>query len=166
MNVETISATDEKPDEPLINWTSVNSYTVRKTFSWYLTLITLTAAIAIVVYLITKDKVTSAVLLVSGILIAIYAGKKPKVVNYQLTRNGFTVNGKYYEFSSFRSFAIIHQGVGASAVLTPLKRFLPYSYIYFERDLEDQIATALSEVLPFEDQHTDSVESFLRRIGF
>ena len=50
-----------KPDEPLINWSSVNSYANHKTFSWYLAVILLSTAVSVVVFLITKDRMTQPI---------------------------------------------------------------------------------------------------------
>jgi hypothetical protein len=163
---DVITEVSPKEDEPLVNWSSVNSYSHSKTTSWYFIVILITVGISSIIYLFTKDRITTGVILVCGILLSVYGGKKPKTVDYQLTRSGFTVNGKYYQFSNFRSFSVIHQEIGSSVILTPLKRFLPYSYIYFDKDLEDQISTALADVLPFEAHRKDLVEDFLRKIGF
>ena len=157
---------EPKADDPLINWSSVNFYYQSKTVFWYLSVLLISFVVSALIYLITRDKITAGVIMLSGIVIIIYGGRKPKEVAYQLTSSGFTVNGKFYQFSSFRSFSIIHQSLGSSAVLTPLKRFLPYTYIYFNNDLEDQISTALSDALPFVADHKDPLENFFKKIGF
>lgn len=156
----------EEADQPLFNWSAPDSFSAHKNFSWYLVLLVLTLGVSAGVYFITKDKITTSVILVSGFLIGIYAAKKPKSVNYQLTKYGFTINGRYHEFGDYRSFSIVNHGDGRSAVLTPLKRFMPYMYIYFERDIEQQILTALTDVLPKETSHKDAIDNILRKIGF
>jgi hypothetical protein len=156
----------EKGDEPLFNWSAPDSFSVSKSPMWYLGLLLITIVVAGVIYLLTKDKISTAVILVSGLLIGIYAARKPKMINYQLTRYGFTINGHYYQFGSYRSFSVVHHGDGRSIVLTPLKRFMPYMYIYFERDMEPQITSALDDVLPKETSHKDTIDRVLRKVGF
>lgn len=156
----------EKEDEPLFNWSSANSFSDKKNFMWYLSLLAATLVVSAALYLLTKDKVTTAVILVSGLLIGVYGGKKPKVVNYQLTKYGFTVNGRYYNFGSYRSFAVIHHGKSGGVVLTPLKRFMPYMYIYFGNDMEQQITSTLTSALPKEASHNDAIDRIIRMIGF
>jgi hypothetical protein len=156
----------EKADEPLFNWASPDSFSARKSFAWYLILLVGTVVVSGIVYLLTADKITTAVIVVSGLLIGFYGSKKPRMVKYQLTRYGFTINGRYYEFGRYRSFAVVNHGDGRSAVLTPLKRFMPYVYIYFENDIEPQITSALTDVLPKENAHTDTIDRVLRKIGF
>lgn len=155
-----------KADEPLFNWSAPDSFYVSKSFFWYFTLLVITVALSAVIYFFTKDKITTAVILISGLLLGIYAGKKPKMIDYQLTKFGFTINGRYHRFGEYRSFSVSHHGDGRIVALTPLKRFMPYTYINFTKDLEQQITTALTESLPKEITHGDSVDKILRKIGF
>ncbi len=157
---------DGKNEEPLFNWSSPNGFSNSKNIIWYLVLIIVTLGLSALIYFSTKDKITTAVIIVSGILIGIYASKKPRVVNYQLTPNGFTVNGRYYNFSSYRSFSVVHHGGSSSVVLTPLKRFMPYMYIYFSDDMAEKIEAVLTGVLPKETSRQDFIDNLLRKIGF
>ncbi len=153
-------------DEPLFNWAAPDSFSDSKKAGWYLILLIVTVIVTGSIYLLTKDKITTGVIIVSGILIGVYATKKPRTVNYQLTRYGFTVNGRYHQFGEYRSFAVVHHGDGRSAVLTPLKRFMPYMYIYFTSDIEPKIVSALNDALPKETAHRDALDNVLRKIGF
>lgn len=156
----------EDVDKPIFKWSAPDSFSVNKQFSWYLALIVITLGVAAGIYLLTKDKITTAVILVSGILIGVYASKKPKMVDYQLTKHGFTINGRYHQFGEYRSFSVIYHGDIRSAVLTPLKRFMPYMYIYFASDMEQKILPTLVDVLPKETSHKDTLDNLLRKIGF
>ena len=153
-------------DTPLFNWSASDSFSVKKSSRWYLTLLVITLIFSVIIYLITKDKITTSVIVVSGLLIGVYAAKKPKVVNYQLTKFGFTINGRQYHYGDFRSFSIVQHGASGSAVFTPLKRFVPYTYIYFKSDLEEQVSSAIANVLPKENSHRDAIDKVLRKIGF
>ena len=158
--------TSEKDDEPLFNWSAPNSYSSSKSFNWYLVLIVATLALTAAVYFITKDKITTTVILVSGLLVGVYGAKKPKNVSYQLTRDGFAVNGRHYKFGEFRSYTIVSHGNNRSAILTPLKRFVPYMYINFASDMEQEISNSLADVLPQDISHKDTLDNVLRKIGF
>ncbi|MEI9913685.1 MAG: hypothetical protein WDN66_01640 [Candidatus Saccharibacteria bacterium] len=158
--------TSEKDDEPLFNWSAPNSYSSSKSFNWYLILIVCTLVLTAAVFFITKDKITTAVIVVSGLLVGVYAAKKPKNVNYQLTKYGFAVNGRHYRFGEFRSYTIVSHGSNRSAVLTPLKRFVPYMYINFASDMEQEISNSLADVLPQDISHKDTLDNVLRKIGF
>jgi hypothetical protein len=157
---------DGKNEEPLFKWSSPNGFSNSKNLFWYLVLIIVTLGISALVYFSTKDKITTAVIIVSGILIGIYASKKPHVVNYQLTPTGFTINGRYYNFGSYRSFSVVQHGDSSSIVLTPLKRFMPYMYIYFSGDMSEKIEAVLISILPKETSRQDSIDNLLRKIGF
>ena len=153
-------------DKALFNWSAPDSFSTTKSALWYLSLIVLTLAVAAGVYFLLKDKVTTTVIVISGLLIAIYGSKKPKTIDYQLTQYGFTVNGRHHFFRDYRSFSIINHSHVSSIVLTPLKRFMPYTYIFFENKLESKISSALVDVLPKETNHSDTLDKILRRIGF
>jgi hypothetical protein len=158
--------TTQEDTKPLVSWTALDSFSTSKNFGWYFILLLVTIVVAAGIYLLTKDKITTGVILVSGLLIAIYGGKKPKAVKYALTDHGFKINDKSYEFNNFRSFSIVQHSGNLSAVLTPLKRFMPYMYIYFGGDVEKQVTTVLSDVLPIEMSHRDLIDKITRRIGF
>ncbi|MHB1864877.1 MAG: hypothetical protein ACYCPS_01770 [Candidatus Saccharimonadales bacterium] len=163
---ESEELTPSSDDEPLFNWSSPDSFSARKDIVWYLVLILVTLIVAAGIYLITKDKITTSVIIVSGILVGIYASKKPRLVNYQVTKYGFTVNGRYHRFGEYRSFSIVHHGEGRSAILTPLKRFMPYMYIYFASDIEQKIESILTDVLPKETSRKDALDKIIRKIGY
>lgn len=156
----------EVSEEPLFNWSAPDSFSMTKNASWYIMLLLITLGVSAAIYFLTKDKITTGVILVSGLLIGVYAAKKPKTVNYQLTKHGFTVNGRYHEFGEYRSFSVVIHGDARSVVLTPLKRFMPYMYIYFASDMEQQITSSLADVLPKETSHRDAIDNVLRKIGF
>ena len=151
--------------EPLV-WAALDSMTSSKTPAWYLVLAILTLAFSSGVYLFTKDKITTAVVIVSGILIGVYAAKKPKMVDYQIDGHGFKVGQRNYIFGNFKSFSIVRQGENLVAVLVPLRRFMPYMYINFTIADEEKITDTLAKTLPIESNRRDYIEGFLRRIGF
>jgi len=153
-------------EEPLFNWSSPNGFSNSKNLMWYLVLVVITLGISALIYFVTKDKITTAVIIVSGILVGIYASKKPRLTNYQLTPHGFTINGRYYDFGSYRSFSVVHHGDSSSVVFTPLKRFVPYMYIYFSGDMTEQVEVALTGALPKETSRQDFIDNLLRKIGF
>ncbi len=153
-------------EEPLFNWSSPNGFSNSKNLMWYLALIVITLGLSTLIYFATKDKITTAVIIVSGILIGIYASKKPRLTDYQLTLHGFTINGRYYNFGSYRSFSVVHHDDSSSVVFTPLKRFMPYMYIYFSGDMTERVEAALTGALPKETSRQDFIDNLLRKIGF
>jgi hypothetical protein len=158
--------TIDQNDDLLFNWSAPDSFSIRKSILWYLILIIGTVVIASAIFLITKDKITTGVILLSGFLIGVYATKKPKMVDYQLTKYGFAINGRRYKFGSYKSFSVIQHGDFRSAVLIPLKRFLPRMYINFDSSTEQKITAVLSGILPKETSRNDPIDKILIKIGF
>ena len=158
--------TSSNPGKLLLNWRAAESFSTSKNFQWYLILTIGTIAFATAIYFFTGDKITTSVILIGGILIGIYGAKKPKVFQYQLTENGLNINGRYYRFDSFRSFSVVSHGGAHSIVLTPMKRFIPYLYMYYGSDVEEKLTTTLSNALPRQTSHNDLIDKVLRNIGF
>ena len=156
----------EDPDKTLLNWQAAESFSLNKNFQWYLILTIGTIAFATIIFYFTRDKITTGVILIGGLLIGIYGAKKPRIFSYQLTNNGFSVNGKNYQFGSFRSFSVVSYSGAHSIVLTPMKRFMPYMYIYCGDDVEQKLTDALTNVLPRQTSHNDLIDRVLRNIGF
>ena len=151
----------------ILKWQAPDSYSPGKTASWYLGLLLITVVLSAAAYLLTGDKITTGVIAACGLLFGVYAAKKPRLLNYEISQNGFAINGRYHAFADYRSYAIVrHQGGGLSAVLTPLKRFLPYSYIYFTVNDELKITAILADSLAQQNAHTDIMDRMLRKIGF
>jgi hypothetical protein len=147
-------------------WTGPDSFSRSKKFSWYLILLLITAVVTAIIFLLTKDKITAGVIVVSGLLIAIYGAKKPKMVEYQIDRNGFSVGRHRYEFNKFKSFSVVNEGDNLTALLVPLHRFLPLSYINFVVADQDKIIPPLVNSLPHEPKRLDILDRVFRRIGF
>jgi hypothetical protein len=98
--------------------------------------------------------------------LGIYAARKPRVQQYTLTPQGLNVGPKNYTFENFKSFAVAEEGAIASIVFMPLKRFMPPLTIYVAPDMEEQVISYLSALLPFEQHKQDAVDSLLKRIRF
>lgn len=150
----------------LFKWTAVDSFSAKKRIGWYLALLTVTIVFSLIVYLLTKDKITVSVIIVCGVLLGFYAAKKPKDVSYAIDDKGFSIGSKHYLFDNFRSFELVIEEDNISAVLIPLRRFLPYTYINFNSEIQNSILPPLYDNLPHESKRVDIIERTFRRIGF
>ena len=152
-------------NDTIFQWTAFNGSHRHKSPGWYFLLTLVTAIIAGIAYLLTSDKITTAAILVCGIALGIYASKRPSQVKYTLDSGGFKINDRYFSLSAFRSFSIVTEGGQQSAVLTPLKRFMPYVYIYFAPDMESPVIETLGNILPRQSLNLDLLDRFMKFIG-
>lgn len=150
----------------VVQWTASEFIAHDKTSIWYLALGAGALALSVLLYLLTKDKVTSAVVIVAALFLAYSGSRQPRQIQYVVNPQGITVGARQCPYALFRSFAVMREGAFSSIVCMPLKRFaLPLSLYYDPKD-EEKIMQILSNQLPFEQRKPDMVDSLMRRIRF
>jgi hypothetical protein len=157
---------EAKDDKTQYSWQGVDSIAEDKKTKWYLILIGGTVLCSAIIYFITRDKITTGVILVCGLVLGFYAAKRPRTVNYILDDDGIKVNERYYSFNKYRSFSILRRGDNITAILVPLKRLMPYMYINFTTEREAMITDTLADLLPQEMVRIDLLDRVLHSIGF
>ena len=171
-NTASSEATDHSParetveTKDSVEWTASEYVAHQKTASWYVQLFLATVVVAALVYVITRDTMSTGVMLFAGLVFAVVAARKPKVLAYRLDQGGLTVGQKYYPYSQFKSFALMQEGPLATIIFMPLKRFNPSVDIYIPPDNADAILEVLSNNLPFETRKPGLVDTFAHRIRF
>lgn len=172
MNDDTEIPTGLEQPEPTtepaqeVTWTASEFIAHEKDSNWYLALAGVSAVIAAIVYLITKDFVSVAVVVVAAILLGVYGARQPRQLEYHLDSHGIDIGSKHYSYADFRSFSVVPQGAFASIEFMPLKRFAPALSIYYAPNDEDKIISLLSNQLPMEAPRRDLVENLMRHIRF
>ncbi len=149
-----------------VSWTASEYVSHDKSMGWFIRF----GAVALLaigfIYLLTRD-VTSVVLLsILGIVFAVFAGRKPEVLEYSIDNSGIQVGRKLYPINVFRSFSIIQEGAIRSILLMPLKRFMPAISVYYAPEDETKIINALGDLLPHEDRKQDPIDKLMLRIRF
>jgi len=125
-----------------------------------------TILIAVLVFILNRDKFSTGVIIIAGLLLGIYASHQPRQLEYEINQNGIGIGGKYHSYDEFKSFSVVPEGAFSSIVFMPLKRFGVPLTIYYAPNDEDTILDVLSDQLPFEAHHFDLIDSILKRIRF
>lgn len=149
-----------------ISWTASEFVGHHKSINWYMLLLFATSVVAMLVWLMTRDVISTFVVIFAGAIFATYAGRQPRELQYQIDPSGLTIGNKHFPYSDYRSFSVVPEGAFASIVLMPLKRFGTATTIYFGPDEGDEILRLLSSRLPHEQHKPDLLDSLLRRIRF
>lgn len=149
-----------------VNWTASEFVAHDKSAGWYCILAVAMAAAAALIFLITKDIISVAVVVVAGTVLGIYASHKPRQLEYQIDNQGIGIGQKRYDYREFKSFSVMPEGAFASIIFMPLKRFSPPLAIYYAPDDEDKIMGFLLDRLPFEEHKPDAADRLVRRIRF
>jgi hypothetical protein len=160
------AASASTPSEGTISWTASEFVAHEKSPGWYGILVLVSVIIAALIYLITRDIISTAVVIIAALAFAVLAGRKPKQLQYQLSNAGMTIGNKQFGYNMFKSFSVVPEGAFSSIVFRPLKRFSPLTTIYYAPDDEEKIIILLSDHLPFEEHKPDPIDNMMRRIRF
>ena len=154
------------PEVEGLDWTASEFVEHSKSAGWYLMLAAGGLLLAGLVYLITKDKISTGMVVIVSIIFGIFAARKPRVLNYSVDQKGIRVGEKSYSYAHFKSFAVVKEGAIDSIWLTPVKRFMPMLTIYFEPNDESKIVDVISHFLPVEAHQLDPVDKLMHRLRF
>lgn len=162
------AAADVQPTAPPedVSWTASEFIAHEKSGGWYVLLVCCAAVAAALVYMLTKDKISTGVVVLAAAAFGVFAARKPRTQQYSLTGRGLQIGQKFYGFQDFKTFSVSEEGAIASIVFAPMRRFMPPLTIYVAPDVEDKVMDFLSAYLPFEEHKTDAVDSLLKRIRF
>jgi hypothetical protein len=149
-----------------VSWTASEFVAHEKSPAWYGVLAGGALFLVALVYLITRDKLSTFVILMACIAIGVYAGRKPDTKTYRVDKDGIKIGNNSYAYYDFRSFSVVEEGAIDAIWLRPMKRFMPIVVMYFEPNDEDRIVDVLSEYLPFEERELDLIDRITRRARF
>lgn len=149
-----------------MSWTATEYIEHERGASWYLLLIVVTAALAGLAYLISKDYFAIGVIVALGIIVAIAVGRKPRELQYQLDNQGILVGDKSYNYSEFKSFTIIHDGAVSHVELVPLKKLMLPVTAYFGPGDEERIMDIIGQHLPYEQRQMAAIDRLSRKLRF
>lgn len=148
------------------SWTGVEYIEHQRNSGWYTILALLTAALAAIIYLLTKDYFALGATVAAGIILGVYAGRKPREVTYELTNRGLNIGQKSYPYSLFRSFSVFHEDGLSSLNLLPIKRLMPPVAAYFSPENEQKIIDIIGDHVPYEEHQLDAIDRLTRRFRF
>ena len=149
-----------------VSWTASEYIDHQKGAGWYLLLLVGGALIAGVLYLLTRDIVSSVIVLIAVIILAVFAARKPRTLQYQVDDTGVTIGPKLYQYGLFKAFWVSDDTAVGSITLLPLKRFMPPITLYYDNKDEDSIVEVIGSFLPLEQDHKDHVDRLMHRIRF
>jgi len=154
-------------DSDSIEWTASEFIAHDKSAGWYGLLVLGTLVLAAIIFLLTRDKISTGVVVVAGLALGFYGHRKPRQLRYALNGSGLTIGDKHYPLEQFRSFAVMDEGGAFSSIaFLPLKRFGQLVTIYYDPNDEDAIVDLLGDRLPMEPRQHDAVDRLMKKIRF
>lgn len=163
---ESSQQTAPQQSDQSISWVAAEFIAHQKSASWYGLLALAIAVLAALVFLFTRDKISTSVVIIAGIALGAYGARQPQQRQYILDETGVSIGDKYLPYSLFRSFAVLDEDKVSSISFYPLKRFGQLTTIYYHPENEDAIINLLADRLPMDDRTHDPLDRFMKRIRF
>jgi hypothetical protein len=150
----------------VVQWTASEYVDHTKGPAWFVLMgLGLFGTVALV-YFLLKDIFAAALLGLAGITFAVFAGRRPQVLQYSISPQGISIGQRTHAFEDFKSFSLTESGPLPAILLLPLRRFLPPITIFYDPREEDKIIEALADYLPHEEREPDVVDRLMSRIRF
>jgi hypothetical protein len=149
-----------------VSWVASEYVGHEKSNSWFIKLGAGGLVLAAIVYLVTRDFVSTVVVAIMTAIFGSFAARKPQRIEYSVDNSGLQVGPKNYPYNDFKSFSVLEEVGHSSIVLMPLKRFMPSITIYFDAKDQDQIVSILSGHLPLENRQHDLTDRLMHKIRF
>ena len=163
--VEPPTPTDTQPAGS-VSWTASEFISHQKNGQWYLLLAVAGLLVSGIVYALTRDFISSGMVLFVVVMLGVVAGRQPRTLQYQVDGQGIRIGEKEYPYEAFKSFTVIDEGALNSITLLPMKRFMPAITLYYDPADEEHILGVLDDYLPSEEGQKDIVDRFMGRIRF
>jgi hypothetical protein len=153
-------------EENGVTWEASEFIAHDKSASWFVGLAVAAVILAAVVYIASKDIVSTGVIIIAAIIFGVYGNHKPRQMTYQLSSQGIAISNKVYSYDDYKSFSIRPEGSLMSLTFMPLKRFSPPLTIYYNAPQEESIMKILTARMPYEEPRRDTVDSLMKKIRF
>lgn len=120
--------------------------------------------LSVLVYLVTRDIVSTVAVLIGGVAFLYFATNKIASQQYALEGDVLYVGDKPYKLTDFKSFSIAQDAHPVSVVLAPLRRFMPPITLFVPDELVETVSSHLAALLPNEQHKVDAVDSLLHKL--
>ena len=149
-----------------VEWTASEFIAHSKGVEWYALITLAVVALAAIIFFLTRDTLSVAIVVIVGLLFGASAARSPRVLAYKISSKGIDIAHNHYSYAEFKSFSVMREGATSSIMFMPLKRFMPPINIYYDPTDEDHIVEVLAHYLPMEARAHDAMDRFISRIRF
>lgn len=122
--------------------------------------------LAAVVYLLTKDTVSTIAIALAVVAFLYFANHKISSQSYRVRGDTVLIDRKSYQLHDFKSYSVSDADSPASIVLTPMKRFMPPITLFVPENILEPLEAHLADYLPFEQHQTDAIDALLHKLRF
>jgi hypothetical protein len=158
------------PQEKNLSWTALEYEEKERSTDWFwaLGVIVVAGAITSVIY---NNYFFAILLVLGGILLAIFAKKKPSMITYELNDKGVKIGESLYPYKNIKSFYVqthdLEKGHKPTLFLNSGRFFLPILSIPIENYWVDEINNIMQENNIQEEEMREHVsEKIMEYFGF
>jgi hypothetical protein len=152
--------------DKVVEWISTGDELQSRSAAWRTRMSLISLGAGAVVYLITRDLVSTGSVVFVGLLFGFLGARKPPALQYRLDRRGIVIGRKHYSYNEFRAFSVVDEAQTITVNLVPLKRFLPVLAIFCDPKFYDEVIGMLGQHLPMEVHKRDAFDSIINRVKF
>lgn len=153
-----------------LEWTALEYEDKERTPDWFwaLGVIVVASSLAAIIY---ENYFFATLIILSGVLLAFFAKKKPDTVSYSLTDRGLRIRSRLYPYDNIRAFWIQlnHPEHPAKEFLfiRSERIFMPIISIPIDQSLAKEIKEIMhSKGVPEEEMHEHPAERIMDSLGF
>ena len=150
----------------VVSWTGSEFIANHKDSKWFLSFFTVLVLAVGLIFVATKDYVSTISVAVVGILFAFLANRKPRQLAYKIDNSGINIGSKFYPFDQFKSFSLAQDGAIGYVNLMPLKRFMPDLSVYFPPKETEKVVGILSDHLPHNEDDERQIDKLAKHLRF
>jgi hypothetical protein len=154
------------PGSGTITWQASEFVHYEKSGIWFLVLLIIATALALVGVFVFKNWTFAVLIVVMAVAIVVIGRRPPRMVEYMLSPGGITIDQKHFNLHDFKYFGVVQEGAFYSVRLVPHKRFMPMVSVFLPSDQAEQIVDIFGTALPMERVELDIIDRFVERIRF
>jgi hypothetical protein len=146
-----------------IEWKAAESIDHQRSAGWYVILYGV-AIILIGLCVWAQQWITIALIIIIIIGLQVVGNKPSRMIDYSLSSEGLTINGRLHPFSEYRGFGVRHDGHFWQLVLLPTARFAMETSIFIRDEHGEEIVDFLGAILPMEQINKDIIGHIARKL--
>jgi len=149
-----------------VSWLGSEYIHHEKSGAWFMALFGIAVLAAGLVFLVTRDFITSGMIVFCAFIFGVFSRREPKQIQYSVSDNGIVIDDKSFSYKQFKSFSVAQEGAIENIILRPVKRFDTYKTIYCAPEQLDQIVEIMSSHMAMDDHAPDAVDKLMLKVRF
>jgi len=161
-----MSLSQQLPRQAFFSWQAPEYEYSKKPPKWYWVMGGI--LLAIVIYALVTNSILMAItFILIGMLGYVYAQRKPRIIEIEITPSGIRVDDYFYDYDNLRSFWIFYEVEEEVKILSlhSQKTFLPYIHIPIGNANPIKIRETLLHYLPEIKQELTTLDHLEKLIG-